>query len=215
MRILLRLAAQTRSAGAVIDRNPAATPIAAGKTMLVAGFMCAVANNYVAILLQELCHVLRGCGCSRVVVRTQQMEHKVECVLVLVESRRLEFLLRERTDYDRHGVTAAMREVGEFRFIENNNKQPVGLEYRTGDQGRDVLIQPAIRLGKSSIMGIVKIIGDDEGEVRQLSTVQVGSELRERHDIALLRRASLDVGEKYKWVVVLCVWIDVAAKISD
>ena len=38
-RIILRLAAQTRSAGAVMDRRPAATPMAAGKTKVVARFM--------------------------------------------------------------------------------------------------------------------------------------------------------------------------------
>src|SRR5260221_11147758 len=80
-------------------------------------------------------------------------------------------------------------------FIEHHDKQTVLLESGVFDQRVDVGLQPAVGGAEATIVGIIAAVRGDERVVWQVASSQIGSEMREGHQLLLLRRAVLHVSE--------------------
>src|SRR5882724_989024 len=90
-------------------------------------------------------------------------------------------------------VPAAIRSIVRIAFIGENDQQSVFLEDGARDQRGNVGLQPGIGLGEASVMGIVKLVGNDEGKLRQGVVGEVRREMREWYQVHFLHRASGDV----------------------
>ena len=86
--------------------------------------------------------------------------------LMLVQRLGLEVLLSIRTDNESGDLSAAMVRVGLIPFIKCDDQQAACLKCGTGDQWRDVRLQPDIGLGETAIVGVVHEVGHDERILR-------------------------------------------------
>src|SRR5205807_2104176 len=80
-------------------------------------------------------------------------------------------------------------------FIEHYDQQAVLLESGVFDQRVDVGLEPVVGSAEATIVAIIATVWRDKGVVGQVAGGQIGGEMRERHQVLLLRGAILHVSE--------------------
>src|SRR5437660_9466280 len=111
-------------------------------------------------------------------------------------------------------MSATVGGIAVVALIKNDNEQTIFHEVGIGQQRRDVGFQPGVGGSKCPVVGVVQLIGHDEGIIRQIVISQIGSEMRERNQVHLLHRAVDHIAEVRERVVVPDVGILVAAGVS-
>src|SRR5882724_4364605 len=103
--------------------------------------------------------------------------------------------LGERWADERANHAASAVGVVTAGFIEHHDQQAILLESGVFDQRIDVALEPAVGSAEPTIVAIIAAVRSDEGVVGQVAGGQIGSEMRERHQVLLLRGAILHVSE--------------------
>src|SRR5437660_12657107 len=111
-------------------------------------------------------------------------------------------------------MSATVGGIAVVALIKDDNEQTIFHEVGIRQQRRDVGFQPSIGGSKGPVVGVVQLIGHDEGIIRQIVISQIGSEMRERNQVHLLHRAVHDVAEVRERVMVPDIRIFVAAGVS-
>src|SRR5258708_22161290 len=134
-------------------------------------------NPDVLVAAEELRHVRSGGGHTWEAADSRAGKDESQNALVLVEGQRLKSLFDRGADHERSDLSAAVVEVGRIAFVEGNDQQAAVLERRTGDQRRDIGLQPCVSLGKTAGVGVVHYVRRDERILRQRVIGEVGREL--------------------------------------
>jgi hypothetical protein len=134
---------------------------------------------------------------------------------MLIESDGFISALGQRTDDDGRYVAATGSEVERIGFVEHNDEQAVLLKQRALNERVDVGLEPDISGRERAVVRVIAKIGDDEGEIGEVGSVPIGSELAEGHEILHLLGIVLHVGEIGERVVADSITASIVAGVAD